>query len=238
MGSARSISPAWPSTARWTWQRPAGFPAPRGATLPRLFQEARGVFVTLKQYPGGALRGCIGYPLPVMPLGDAIREVAVAAATEDPRFPPVESSEMEHVTIDVSVLTLPQLVTSTTPEDLVAAIHPGRDGLIVEGRGHNGLLLPQVATELGWDAEQLLEGTCEKAGLPSEAWRDRRVHVRRFEAEVFGESKPRARWSASLRSWRRPPHEPRTETELPRGPTREGRLRGERAVHQVDPVRQ
>jgi len=169
---------------------PRGLPCPEGATLPRLFQEARGVFVTLKQYPGGALRGCIGYPLPVLPLGEAIREVAVAAATEDPRFPPVESSEMEHVTIDVSVLTLPQLVPATTPEDLVAAIHPGRDGLIVEGRGHNGLLLPQVATELGWDAEQLLEGTCEKAGLPSEAWRDRRVHVRRFEAEVFGELRP------------------------------------------------
>ena len=170
---------------------PRGPLAPDGETLPRAFHELRGVFVTLKQYPGGELRGCIGYPLPLVPLGEAIRDVAVAAATEDPRFPPVDGSEMDRLAVEVSVLTLPQVVPSTSPDSMVAAIHPGRDGLIVEGYGTSGLLLPQVATEQGWDAEELLEGTCQKAGLPPAAWRDRRVRVRRFEAEVFGEERPR-----------------------------------------------
>jgi len=149
------------------------------------------VFVTLKHYPGGELRGCIGYPLPILPLGEAIRDAAVAAASEDPRFPPVEPNEMDRVSVEVSILTIPQLVLSTSPENLVAGIRPGRDGLIVDGYGQNGLLLPQVASEQGWGAERFLEGTCEKAGLPADAWRDRRVRIRRFEAEVFGEQRPK-----------------------------------------------
>jgi len=149
------------------------------------------VFVTLKQYPGGELRGCIGYPLPILPLGKAIQDVALAAALEDPRFPPVARDELDALVVEVSVLTVPQAVPSTSPETTIAAIRPGRDGLIVDGYGQSGLLLPHVATEQGWDAEQLLEGTCEKAGLPSVAWRDPRVRVRRFEAEVFGEQRPK-----------------------------------------------
>lgn len=171
-------------------EAPRGPPAPEEDALPRVFHEPRGAFVTLKRYPGGELRGCIGYLLPVRALGVAIREVAVLAATEDPRFPPVEAEEMDHLSVEVSVLTLPQVVPSTSPEGLVAAIRPGRDGLTVEGYGQNGLLLPQVATEQGWDAEELLEGTCQKAGLPSDAWRDRHVRVRRFETEVFAEQRP------------------------------------------------
>jgi uncharacterized protein (TIGR00296 family) len=170
---------------------PRGPPAPEGDALPRWFREPRGVFVTLKHYPDGELRGCIGYPLPILPLGDAIRDAAVAAASEDPRFPPVGPNEMDRVSVEVSILTIPQLVLSTSPENLVAAIRPGRDGLIVDGYGQNGLLLPQVASEQGWGAERFLEGTCEKAGLPADAWRDRRVRVRRFEAEVFGEQRPK-----------------------------------------------
>jgi len=165
--------------------------APETEGLPRLFHEPRGVFVTLKQYPGGELRGCIGYPLPILPLGKAIQDVALAAALEDPRFPPVARDELDALVVEVSVLTVPQAVPSTSPETTIAAIRPGRDGLIVDGYGQSGLLLPQVATEQGWDAEQLLEGTCEKAGLPSVAWRDPRVRVRRFEAEVFGEQRPK-----------------------------------------------
>jgi uncharacterized protein (TIGR00296 family) len=158
---------------------------------PRLFREPRGVFVTLKQFPSGELRGCIGYPLPVVPLGEGIRDVAVAAAIEDPRFPPVAPVEMPELTVEVSILTVPQLVATTSPDATIAAIRPGRDGLIVEGYGASGLLLPQVATEQGWDAEELLAGTSQKAGLAPDAWRDRRVRVRRFEAEVFREVRPR-----------------------------------------------
>jgi uncharacterized protein len=170
---------------------PGARPRVDAAHGPAIFREPRGVFVTLKQYPSGELRGCIGYPLPVLPLAEAIPDVAVAAASDDPRFPPVAPEEMDHLSVEVSILTVPQLVPTTSPGATVAAIRPGRDGLIVEGYGQSGLLLPQVATEQGWSAEELLEGTSQKAGLPPDAWRDRRVRVRRFEAEVFREVRPR-----------------------------------------------
>jgi uncharacterized protein len=155
-----------------------------------VFREPRGVFVTLKRYPSGDLRGCIGYPLPYLPLAEAIARSAVAAATEDPRFSPVAGKELERLVVEVSVLTVPTPLDSSTPDGMLAEVTVGRDGLIVEGRGASGLLLPQVAPEQGWTALELLEGTCEKAGLPSDAWRDPRVHVRRFEADVFVESSP------------------------------------------------
>ena len=155
-----------------------------------VFREPRGVFVTLKRHPSGELRGCIGYPLPHLPLAEAIARAAVAAATDDPRFPPVTEKEIDRLTIEVSVLTVPVPLAGTTPEAMVAEVTIGRDGLIVEGRGTSGLLLPQVGPEQGWTSEELLDGTCEKAGLPAGAWRDPRVRVRRFEAEVFAETAP------------------------------------------------
>ncbi len=155
-----------------------------------VFREPRGVFVTLKQAPDDLLRGCIGFPLPYFPLARAIAQAAVAAASEDPRFPPVGRSELPHLTVEVSILTVPVPVTGATPAALRAQIEVGRDGLIVEGRGTSGLLLPQVAPEQGWDAGELLDGTCEKAGLPAGAWRQTGVKVRRFEAEIFAESVP------------------------------------------------
>ncbi len=167
--------------------------APEGTALPGLpavFAEPRGAFVTLRRYPDGGLRGCIGFPLPVLPLGRAVREAAVAAATEDPRFPRVAASELRTLTIEVSALTVPVPIAATRPEEIVREVRVGRDGLIVDGYGRSGLLLPQVAPEQGWSAEELLDGTCEKAGLPPRAWRDPRVQVRRFEAEVFSEQRP------------------------------------------------
>jgi len=158
--------------------------------LPPVFDEPRGVFVTLKRYPDDELRGCIGYPLPVLPLRSAISRAAVAAAVEDYRFRPVRAADLPRITIEVSVLTEPVPLTFTTPEEAVRAVRVGRDGLIVDGLGTSGLLLPQVAPEQGWSAEELLDGTCEKAGLPPRAWRDPRVKVRRFEADVFREVAP------------------------------------------------
>jgi len=166
-----------------------GRPIESGA-LPEVFEEPRGAFVTLRRHPGGELRGCIGFPLPTHPLGRAIREAAVAAATEDPRFPPVRAAELATLSLEVSVLTVPVPVTSRQPESLLREVRVGRDGLIVDGFGTSGLLLPQVAPEQGWNSEQLLEGTCEKAGLPPHAWKDPRVRVRRFEADVFAEKFP------------------------------------------------
>jgi uncharacterized protein len=158
--------------------------------LPAVFDEPRGVFVTLRRHPTGALRGCIGFPLPIHPLGRAIREAALSAATEDPRFPAVRGVELDGLTVEVSVLTVPVPVAGASPAERVREIRVGRDGLIVEGYGTSGLLLPQVAPEQGWSSQELLEGTCEKAGLPPTAWTDPRVRVRRFEADVFAERSP------------------------------------------------
>ena len=162
----------------------------RSELLPAVFDERRGVFVTLKRFPSLELRGCIGYPLPVLALREALARAAVSAAVEDPRFRPVRAEELPRLAIEVSVLTVPQPIRAARPQDLVRAVLVGRDGLIVEGFGSSGLLLPQVAPEQHWSSEEFLEGTCEKAGLPPTAWRDPRVSVQRFEAEVFGESHP------------------------------------------------
>jgi uncharacterized protein (TIGR00296 family) len=88
------------------------------------------------------------------------------------------------------VLTVPEPLRFSSPEEAVRTVVVGRDGLIVEGLGSSGLLLPQVAPEQGWSSEELLDGTCEKAGLPPRAWRDPRVTVQRFEAEIFREVTP------------------------------------------------
>jgi uncharacterized protein len=158
--------------------------------LPPAFDEKRGVFVTLRSYPSDELRGCIGYPLPVLPLRTALARAAVAAALEDPRFAPVRAPELRSVSIETSVLSVPVVIEAPTPGQRVRSVRVGQDGLIVDGFGSSGLLLPQVAVEQGWTAEEFLNGASEKAGLPRHAWRDSRVTVRRFEAEVFRESSP------------------------------------------------
>jgi len=160
------------------------------SALPPVFDEMRGAFVTLKRFPGNTLRGCIGYPLPVLPLRAAIARSAVAAAVEDYRFRPVRAADLPHIAVEVSVLTTPVPLHFSRPEEAIRAVKVGRDELIVDGLGSRGLLLPQVAPEEGWTAEELLDGTCEKAGLPARSWRDPRVTVKRFEAEIFRELAP------------------------------------------------
>ncbi len=157
-----------------------GEPAPRLASdRAEAFGSARGLFVTLKRE--GQLRGCIGTLSPEGDLTRVVSEFARRAAFEDPRFPPLESSELPGCGIEISVLTAPEPVEG--PEEIVV----GRDGLVVEGRGRRGLLLPQVATEWGFTAVRFLSETCRKAGLPADAWRDPSVRVWRFQAEVFAE---------------------------------------------------
>jgi len=161
---------------------PAPTPEPSG-----IFLERRGVFVTWSTYPARELRGCIGFPLPVLPLATAVREASVAAALEDPRFPPVGRGELDRLVVDVSLLTpFAPVPAAERPSGIVV----GRDGLSVERGRQRGLLLPQVAVEQGWNAEQLLDGTCEKAGLPPRAWRSEAVAVFRFGADVFRERTP------------------------------------------------
>lgn len=158
----------------------------RGEPLPRLasdkaeaFGGPRALFVTLKE--GGELRGCIGTLAPEGDLGRTVPRFALRAAFEDPRFAPLEPEELPLVEIEISVLSPPEPVTD--PEE----IEIGRDGLILEARGQSGLLLPQVATEWGFDRTRFLEEVSRKAGLPPDAWRDPAARLWRFGADVFAE---------------------------------------------------
>jgi len=154
------------------------------------FPDKRGVFVSLHSFPSRELRGCIGFPYPVRPLGEAVCEAAVSAAFGDPRFPPVDADEMKHVLVEVSVLTPPEEITVKKRDDIPKKIKIGRDGLIVQMGPYSGLLLPQVPVEWKWDARQFLEHLCGKAGLASDYWKDSRAKICRFEAQVFSEKKP------------------------------------------------
>ncbi|AGN25735.1 TIGR00296 family protein [Candidatus Methanomassiliicoccus intestinalis] len=151
-----------------------------------LFNEKRGVFVTLKTYPDGELRGCIGFSEPVYPLADAII-MAAESACHDPRFN--DLTDEETITVEVSILTIPELL-SVAPEDRPGAVEIGKDGLIVEQGYYKGLLLPQVATEWGWDSEEFLSHACAKAGLRSKAWKSLETRVFKFQAEIFSETSP------------------------------------------------
>jgi hypothetical protein len=150
--------------------------------LTPVFDEKRGVFVTLTK--NGQLRGCIGFPYPVMPLGNAIEDAAVAAALEDPRFPGVRKDELVNLDFEVTVLTIP-VPLACDPDDRPNHIEIGRHGLIARGLGTSGLLLPQVATEYNWDAKTFLYHTCEKAGLPSSSWTRKDVEILTFEGQIF-----------------------------------------------------
>ena len=158
-----------------------------------VFSEDRGVFVTINRTAPGEekLRGCIGFPYPVKPLGEAIVDAAVAASSEDPRFPPVAAEELDAQLVEVSILTPPAAVTSATPAGLPKVVRVGTDGLIISRSGRSGLLLPQVATEFGMDSLEFLSQACMKAGLPPDSWLDKETKVQTFQAEVFAEESPR-----------------------------------------------
>jgi MEMO1 family protein len=134
-------------------------------------------FVTLKKH--GELRGCIGQITATGPLDQTVQQMAIAAASEDPRFPPVQPAELMDIDLEVSVLTAPQPL----PDPM--AVRVGTDGLIIEKGFHRGVLLPQVPTEQGWNREQYLEGIARKAGLPPDGWKGAKLE--RFQAIVFGE---------------------------------------------------
>jgi uncharacterized protein (TIGR00296 family) len=157
---------------------------------PEKFLEKAGVFVTLETYPELDLRGCIGYPEPIFPLIEALRNAAISAAVDDPRFPPVKLKEMSQIVVEVSLLTKPVLLKVKKPEEYLEKIEIGRDGLIVERDYDRGLLLPQVPVEWEWDKEEFLAHTCRKAGLPPDAWLDKDTKIYAFTAEIFHEVKP------------------------------------------------
>lgn len=142
------------------------------------FLEKRGVFVTL--HKKGDLRGCIGYPLPVKPLIEAVVDNAVSSSTEDFRFRPVTLKELEDIDIEISVLTVPKKV------DSYRDVQVGRDGIIISKGFRKGLLLPQVPVEQGWNLDEYISYGCMKAGLPTDEWK-KGVEIETFQGIVFGE---------------------------------------------------
>ncbi|MEK6973013.1 MAG: TIGR00296 family protein [archaeon] len=154
------------------------------------FLELRGVFVTLNTYPKKQLRGCIGFPYASRPLWFAVIEAATHAAFEDPRFNPLPASELDKIVIEISILTEPKAVNKEKVED---EIKIGRDGLIVVKKSMSGLLLPQVATEYGFDVQTFLKETCKKAGLIPTAWQQDETKVFKFQAQIFTEKEPKGK---------------------------------------------
>lgn len=152
---------------------------------PDTLKEEMGAFVTLNS--NGQLRGCIGYPEPIKPLVNAVIEVAISAAIQDPRFPPVTREELDDIQVEVSVLTKPELIEVNKPPEYPEKINVGKDGLIVEGNFCRGLLLPQVPVEWQWDVDDFLSNTCMKAGLNPYCWLDPEIKIYKFQSQIFEE---------------------------------------------------
>lgn len=155
------------------------------------YEEKRGVFTTIKKYKNNELRGCIGFPYPVYPLWKALVLSAISAATEDPRFKPLELKELDEIIIEINILSEPELIKVNSPEEYPEKIKIGRDGLIVKYGIFSGLLLPEVPVEEKWNETEFLSYTCLKAGLPPNAWLKLPVKIYRFSSQIFREKYPK-----------------------------------------------
>jgi AmmeMemoRadiSam system protein A len=144
-----------------------------------VLSEPRGAFVTLHKH--GALRGCIGYVEAIKPLYQTVREMALAAAFQDPRFESLSGEEFDQIDIEISVMSPIKKISS------IDEIEVGKHGLIMKSGFNQGLLLPQVATEQGWDKETFLSHTCNKAGMYGDCWKKPETEIFIFSAEVFSE---------------------------------------------------
>ena len=156
--------------------------------LPAIFNEKHGVFTTLHSYPSKQLRGCIGIPEPIMSLKNALIE-STQSVTRDPRFPLLQEKEIDHVIVEITILTKPEIINSKKNE-IIDSIIIGRDGLIIEQGFYKGLLLPQVPVEQHWNAQTFIEHTCLKAGLPKNAWSNEETIIKKFTGQIFSEEKP------------------------------------------------
>ncbi|MBM4402668.1 MAG: AmmeMemoRadiSam system protein A, partial [Candidatus Cloacimonetes bacterium] len=140
-----------------------------------------GAFVTLRK--NGQLRGCLGEFEPGRPLWRVVREKAIDAALHDPRFLPVTAEELSDIKIEISVLSPRQKISGPNKIEL------GKHGVVIQKGSHSGVFLPQVATETGWDLETFLSQLCsQKAGLSRDCWKDKKVQLYTFTAQVFTEN--------------------------------------------------
>lgn len=148
-----------------------------------VLNQKMGSFVTLTEH--GELRGCIGNLTANQPLYLTVRDMAIAAATDDPRFPPVSLTEVKNIQLEISVLSPLEKVSSADSIEL------GKHGVLARRGIQSGVFLPQVAAETGWSKEEFLNNLCsQKAGLPSGAWKDKDTELYIFSAEVFSEKEP------------------------------------------------
>jgi len=156
------------------------------SALPDELKVKRGCFVTLTKR-GYGLRGCIGYILPVEPLYEGIINRAIAAATQDPRFPRVSLKELDDIQIEISILTLPEEITFSSPEELLDKLEPGRDGVVLKTPYGSSTYLPQVWEQLP-DKELFLSSLCAKHGAPQNTWKQSgTISVSTYQAIVFHE---------------------------------------------------
>ncbi len=159
--------------------RLSGKPLPNFSPSTERLSQNSGAFVTL--HKRGALRGCIGYVEAIKPLYQSVKDMALAAAFQDPRFPPLSESEFKDIDVEISVMSPIQRITD------VDEIQVGTHGIIIKSGFYQGLLLPQVATEQGWDRDTFLRHTCYKAGLDGDRWKKPDTEIYVFSAEVFSE---------------------------------------------------
>jgi len=148
---------------------------------PYLLTSRYGAFVSL--HKGEELRGCIGTCFPTNPLYETVVEMTRAAASRDHRVPPIIASELPAIHIEISVLSPPDLVNDPR------SVEVGRHGLHIQSRERRGVLLPQVATQYGWDLETFLAQACLKVGLPKNAWKWPETRISRFTALILGEQR-------------------------------------------------
>lgn len=158
-------------------------PLDASALTPRL-REAGASFVTLTVR--GDLRGCIGALEPYQPLADDVREHAIAAALEDPRFPPVQPKELEQIEIEVSRLTVPTRLEYKDADDLIAKLRPDVDGVILRDGYQRATFLPQVWEKIP-DKAEFLDELCYKMGAASNTWRRKHLEVLIYQVEEFHE---------------------------------------------------
>ncbi|MHA2175928.1 MAG: TIGR00296 family protein [Candidatus Hodarchaeales archaeon] len=162
---------------------------------PKDLLDQSGVFVTLHHVDTGkepTLRGCIGrIESPNSTLVQSSIDSAVDAAFHDPRFPPVTLEEMSKITVEITVLTVPKKFSVNDPNEYLDLIIIGKHGLIAEmGPYRRGLLLPQVPIEQNWNVKQYLDYVCMKAGLATDAWKNKDTSIHYFEGIIFSEQSP------------------------------------------------
>ncbi len=161
--------------------------------IPEQAKVTTGAFVTVKSTfeDGHTLRGCIGYPIGIKSLYEEVIDLAKESTLHDPRFPPVNENELQNLIFEVTVLTPPVEIQYNTPDELLVNIEVPGDGLIVKLGRSQGLLLPQVPIEQGWNKEEFISYTCRKAFLPVDIWRNEKITVEKFQGVVFSESTPK-----------------------------------------------